>query len=133
MKRSVTFHCQECKRKVVARGTSPKKCRHCDKCAREYFLVKKVAESVFRSAINNGRLPRARSMSCVDCGAPANGYDHRDYLKPLDVVPTCRSCNSRRGGARWKESQPVENFLPKKPVRAFSPWVSSEGDAGALL
>ena len=36
------------------------------------------------------------SVPCVDCGKPAHSYDHRDYEKPLDVEPVCRSCNRRR-------------------------------------
>lgn len=36
---------------------------------------------------------------CVDCGAEAMVYDHREYAKPLDVEPVCVSCNKRRGPA----------------------------------
>lgn len=36
---------------------------------------------------------------CVDCGELAAVYDHRDYYKPLEVVPVCQVCNSRRGRA----------------------------------
>jgi hypothetical protein len=38
-------------------------------------------------------------MQCVDCGAQARDYDHRDYNKPLEVDPVCRRCNLRRGPA----------------------------------
>jgi hypothetical protein len=38
-------------------------------------------------------------MQCVDCGAQARDYDHRDYNKPLEVNPVCRRCNLRRGPA----------------------------------
>jgi hypothetical protein len=44
-------------------------------------------------------MPPATGQDCVDCGAPAVFYDHRDYDKPFDVVPVCRSCNIRRGTA----------------------------------
>lgn len=37
------------------------------------------------------------SIACVDCGEPANEYDHRDYMKPLAVEPVCRACNQARG------------------------------------
>ena len=35
----------------------------------------------------------------MDCGKQAHEYDHRDYDKPLEVEPTCKSCNSKRGPA----------------------------------
>lgn len=44
-------------------------------------------------------MPKATAFACVDCGKPASVYEHRDYTKPLDVVPTCRACNTRRGVA----------------------------------
>lgn len=48
-------------------------------------------------AVKDGRLRKASDLVCVDCGAPAAHYDHRDYLKPLDVDPVCVGCNRRRG------------------------------------
>lgn len=54
------------------------------------------------SAITRGVLPKLDgSIACTDCGAPACEYDHRDYSRPLDVQPVCRSCNKRRGTAKW--------------------------------
>ena len=50
--------------------------------------------------IKHGVLPKASSLACVDCGKQAFDYDHRDYLKPLDVEPVCRSCNLKRGPAK---------------------------------
>jgi hypothetical protein len=41
--------------------------------------------------------PLAADAKCVDCGAGAQCYDHRDYHKPLQVEPVCRPCNVRRG------------------------------------
>ena len=53
-------------------------------------------------ATRRGELKRLTKDSiCIDCGKRAVVYDHRDYNKPLDVVPVCISCNSlkhlRRG------------------------------------
>ena len=49
----------------------------------------------------SGRLPYLTgAINCVDCAEPATRYDHRDYDKPLDVEPVCRSCNQKRGPAR---------------------------------
>lgn len=48
-------------------------------------------------AVARGEMPKADTLTCVDCGEPAHGYDHRDYTKPLEVDPVCRSCNHKRG------------------------------------
>ncbi len=50
-------------------------------------------------AVRKGLLKPAKECTCVDCGKQARDYDHRDYNKPLDVVPVCRSCNQLRGPA----------------------------------
>lgn len=50
-------------------------------------------------AIREGKLPHPSGLQCVDCAADAMEYEHRDYNKPLVVVPICRSCNLRRGPA----------------------------------
>lgn len=52
-----------------------------------------------RKALKKGILKRAKEFKCVDCGEPAFCYDHRDYLKPLEVQPVCRKCNWYRGKA----------------------------------
>lgn len=52
-----------------------------------------------RLAVRNGYLKDPTALTCVDCGAPAKVYDHRDYNKPLDVDPVCHSCNATRGPA----------------------------------
>ena len=44
--------------------------------------------------------PLDGSVACVDCGAPACCYDHRDYKNPLMVDPVCLRCNASRGVAR---------------------------------
>lgn len=58
------------------------------------------AHRAVNSAVARGDLPPARTLACVDCGKPARDYDHRDYGKPLEVEPVCRSCNRLRGPAR---------------------------------
>lgn len=65
----------------------------------EVYQLQRNAISAVQAAIKAGNLPRARTKKCVDCGAKANGYDHRDYYKPLEVEPVCRSCNHKRGPA----------------------------------
>jgi hypothetical protein len=51
------------------------------------------------TAVRTGRLARASLFRCADCPKQATEYEHRDYNRPLDVVPICRSCNLRRGPA----------------------------------
>ena len=57
-----------------------------------------VEYAVFR-AIRHGELKPIAECVCVDCGKPAQHYDHRDYNKPLEVDPVCRVCNAKRGHA----------------------------------
>lgn len=66
------------------------------------YFAKPRAHRAVRRAIVRGELPPARACVCVDCGKPATEYDHRDYSRPLDVVPVCHRCNILRGPAdRW--------------------------------
>ena len=62
--------------------------------------------SAVQAAVKKGFLPDLKSSeyACMDCGAPALEYDHRDYGRPFDVEPVCRSCNKRRGTAIWPSS-----------------------------
>lgn len=58
-----------------------------------------VAMRAVKRSVRAGSLPPVRTLQCVDCGAQARDYEHRDYDRPLDVVATCRSCNLKRKGA----------------------------------
>lgn len=57
------------------------------------------AHQYVKQAVRDGYLPRPTTLLCLDCGAPAQVYDHRDYNKPLDVEPVCHACNVKRGPA----------------------------------
>ncbi len=63
------------------------------------FPLRDKAHRAIAKAIRLGLMPKASTLVCVDCGTQASDYDHRDYTKPLDVEPVCRSCNVRRGSA----------------------------------
>jgi hypothetical protein len=70
----------------------------CEFCTRLRYRLQAAAQYVVRKAIFEGRIPRLDgSVACADCSKAACDYDHRDYNRPLDVVPTCRSCNRKRG------------------------------------
>ena len=59
------------------------------------------AVSIVHAAIREGKLKEIdEKTKCTDCDYPAEDYDHRDYFKPLDVVPVCKSCNRKRGPAK---------------------------------
>lgn len=64
-----------------------------------YWSGGSLAGSAVYCARQKGALASPKLFSCNDCGIAATEYDHRDYNKPLDVVPICRSCNARRGRA----------------------------------
>lgn len=55
------------------------------------------AKTLVFKLVRAGKIKNPKKMFCVDCGINAECYDHRDYLKPLDVQPVCRSCNTKRG------------------------------------
>jgi len=91
--------------------------KHCDPCnelrvARyhwwESMCGRSEATNAVHLAIRLGELPKLDgTVACVDCGAPARDYDHRDYNRPLDVEPVCRGCNVKRGSA-----VPHVNYIP---------------------
>lgn len=95
------------RKRSCSRCGSPKKPNdgrlHCQACYDEAIRILRIgaiAHRAVQKAKSIGLLPILDgSISCVDCGGIAHQYDHRDYRKPLDVVPVCRSCNQRRGRA----------------------------------
>lgn len=85
----------------------------------EKTKLKSKASYLVNLAVRKGKLAPVTSLICIDCGAPATRYDHRDYTKPLEVEPVCYSCNYWRGPglpfiqedegytALTKDSQPI--------------------------
>jgi hypothetical protein len=77
----------------------------CHSCRnKQYRLLGSISGPAHRKvqkAIRAGSLAKLDgSVQCVDCGASAAIYDHREYARPLDVDPVCRRCNVRRGPAK---------------------------------
>lgn len=69
-------------------------------CERTATRVASRAHQIVWRSIRAGKLKAIdNTVVCVDCGRAAKEYDHRDYTKPLDVVPVCGSCNAKRGTA----------------------------------
>ncbi len=79
----------------------------CGDCSDYAAKISRKAHYAVARAIKLGKLPKAKTCICVDCGVPATMYEHRDYSKPLDVQPVCWRCNSRRGVAKY----PLPNSL----------------------
>jgi DNA-directed RNA polymerase subunit RPC12/RpoP len=96
------YICVRCDQEIV--GGFPGIQRYCGPCRRYAMPIKAAAVRAVRSAIVRGDLPSLKNLACVDCGKPAQAYDHRSYEaeKLLDVQPVCRKCNFRRGPAIWR-------------------------------
>lgn len=87
--------CQECGAEVHGQA---KRCMGCHWAARP---VVAWAYRLVKQAIKSGELADLKQahVACADCGGRAVLWEHRDYLKPVDVEPVCKPCNVRRGPA----------------------------------
>lgn len=72
-------------------------------------------------AIYEGRLPKASTLVCVDCGRQAYHYDHRDYNKPLDLAPVCGKCNQTRG-----PGIPLKSYKPSRDIQLMFQCATNE-------
>ena len=79
-------------------------------------MANQKAMAAVKSAVRKGELPHISTQKCVDCGKPANHYDHRDYNNPLDVEPVCHSHNILRGKAIDLVTVEPERITPIKTV-----------------
>lgn len=105
---------------VNGRGKKARPTLRCATCAAQRRqhneAVRNAAYRAVAKAVKAGALKRPYGQSCADCGRPAEVFDHRDYSKPLQVEPVCRSCNVMRGPADvWPEGgrpnrSPETNF-----------------------
>lgn len=71
----------------------------CESCMSLHRDEARRATSEVTKAIKNGEMDRADAHPCADCGKQGRDWDHRDHLRPLDVVPLCKGCNVKRGTA----------------------------------
>ena len=96
--------CRFCNKEIIDRHHLAK---ICFSCAIERPKTTGAAKAInaVQQAVKKGILPLVKTLFCIDCEKPAECYDHRDYNKPLDVVPVCRKCNYRRGSAIPLKSQ----------------------------
>lgn len=100
------FTCRYCGNKEMVRGGSNLfTCSDC-KVNNSHAIASGIRDGgsgnsmgLVSRAIRDGVLVHPSKLHCVDCGKQACEYDHRDYNKPLQVEPVCRSCNLNRGPA----------------------------------
>jgi hypothetical protein len=90
--------CGICNDEIIGRDCRAKFCFLCLKKKSSETGASKAIYQV-QKAVKKGILPNVKTLMCVDCGKFGQCYDHRDYNKPLDVVPVCKKCNYRRGSA----------------------------------
>lgn len=88
---------------AICDGVIPKGRSHSQYCSLECSRAIAEARAGIGNAIarhvRTGVLVPAKELTCVDCGSLAREYEHREYLKPFDVVPVCHACNLKRGPA----------------------------------
>jgi len=93
------MNCSFCNQEIIGRHHLAKTCFECsDHTNKKTGMLEAIA--AVTKAVKNGILAPVKTLICVDCGSQAQCYDHRDYNKPLEVVPVCRKCNFRRGSAK---------------------------------
>lgn len=60
-------------------------------------LRRRESAKAVAKAVKKGIIPPAKTLDCVDCGEPAQCYEHRDYNYPMMVDPVCKRCDCNRG------------------------------------
>lgn len=87
--------------------------------------VRNLCRSIYMKALRNKRLEHWRGKTCIDCGKPAQCYDHRNYYYPMRVDPVCQSCNAKRGeGFPYLGTQTEKDYRSRRAPRVgylFSP------------
>lgn len=64
------------------------------------------ARGIANNAARDGKIPHVKTLNCMDCGEPAQEYDHfRGYsdAHALDVQPVCKLCHLVRKRVRKGE------------------------------
>jgi len=88
--------CRVCNGEIIDRHHLAKLCFSCGDHSQNGGHK---AHAAVKKAIKNGFLKPIKELKCTDCEEQAEIYDHKDYNKPLEVEPVCRSCNRKRGSA----------------------------------
>ena len=85
------YNSSELGRATHCRNNEKHKKRHPDR---------EKARNAIQKLFVAGKLPRAKTLKCIDCGAQAKEYHH--YLgyseeHRLDVIPLCKQCHTAAG------------------------------------
>lgn len=126
-----TILCRVCMKPCTVHKMARRVCAECSLQPKEIMFAAKLAQRRahrrVRRAILRGELPRLDgSIPCSDCKNPAEVYEHRCYLSPLDVQPVCRTCNILRGPAI---DSAVLKSPPSTSVRPGNPSAECRGNA----
>ena len=98
---------------------------YCVDCKPFVLAVQVEATLKVANAISKGLLKKQSDCVCNDCGIGAQIYDHRRYLRPLEVEPLCQSCNGIRGAAiDIKEA--VQARMPKQSQFSLQAFMDTE-------
>ncbi len=84
--------CRECRRKASGPSLPLARMLH-----RQRYPDKAKARGAVNDAVRRGKLPKAKSLLCSQCGNPALHYHHHngyDKAHQLDVVPLCLDCHT---------------------------------------
>ena len=85
----------------------------CVRCSGEHYYEGDRARARLGAAVKSGKISPAHTKMCVDCGYQAQVHDHRDYTKPLEVDPVCKSCNGYRGMAKDSQLRVIPKIFLK--------------------
>lgn len=104
---ALALHCRECEARLRRERNArypprnyPQKrtseyWRQARQSYEQRYPGRKVAENKVNQAIKMGRIPRANTQVCANCGGEGEIYHHSDYNKPFDIVPMCKSCHRK--------------------------------------
>lgn len=99
------------------------------------YTLQTLAHHQIAAAVRRGELVGLSvhfdaGVPCVDCGKPAQCYDHRDYLEPLDVDPVCVKCNQDRGPAMPVNFQKLIRLIRKRKRHYTMGWIADQVGIG---
>lgn len=105
--------CRNCKTEYMRRYRADG--RYKEKNREHYLKTKKWPMTCAKTAVflevRAGQMPHPGTLKCVDCSNMAQVYDHRDYLRSMDVQPVCRSCNALRGPGKNKKGRYIADQI----------------------
>ena len=96
----------------------------CNACRPEALKILHAASRKTKAAVKTGELldPSLAGLLCSYCGEKAYMWEHRDYARPLDVVPSCHSCNCKVGaGQRSNHSRYQSITKPNQQTPTYNP------------